>query len=120
MTEKALTKIEPGILANSLSGEEWRNHCKSWLKTSLSKAEYCRQHNLSKDNFYYWCKKILSPKHDKLKSSFIPVVSKPSHFNNLVTIELNYPNQLNLSINLSQTNLANLLKELGNATAIIR
>ena len=114
----------------SLSKEDWRKHCHGWSKSGLSKTEYCRRHDLSKDNFYYWCKKILptnkgAASENRLRSNFVPVVSKSaseqrSTVNHLVMLELRYPNDLKVNLELSESTMVTLLKELGNAAAIIR
>lgn len=43
--------------APNRSKEFWLNHIKQWNLSGLSKADYCRQHNLSVGNFYNWFSK---------------------------------------------------------------
>ncbi len=31
---------------------DWKTHIESWKESGLSKAEYCRQHNLNRYTFY--------------------------------------------------------------------
>ena len=38
--------------------EFWADHISRWKKSDLSKAEYCRQHGLSRHCFLYWNKKL--------------------------------------------------------------
>jgi transposase len=37
---------------------EWENHLKSWRRSRLSKAEYCRRKNISYHAFNYWKRKF--------------------------------------------------------------
>ncbi len=48
----------------------WVEHVNAWSDSGLSQAGYCRQHNLSKGNFYNWKLKLKS-------KSVIPVVIQP-------------------------------------------
>ena len=41
---------------------EWENHLKSWRRSSLSKAEYCRRKHISYHAFNYWKKRLEKPK----------------------------------------------------------
>jgi hypothetical protein len=37
--------------------EGWTRHIKLWEESGLTQIEYCRQNNLSKHRFTYWCKR---------------------------------------------------------------
>ncbi|MHC4139679.1 MAG: IS66 family insertion sequence element accessory protein TnpA [Planctomycetota bacterium] len=41
-----------------LSSSEWENHLKSWKKSGISRAEYCRNNQLSYHALNYWKKKF--------------------------------------------------------------
>lgn len=41
---------------------EWENHLKSWKRSNLSKAEYCRRKHISYHAFNYWKKRLEKPK----------------------------------------------------------
>ena len=41
---------------------EWENHLRAWEKSGLSKAEYCRQKNISYHAFNYWKKRLSIPR----------------------------------------------------------
>jgi len=36
----------------------WQNHIKQAAQSKLSRAAYCRQHEVDYDRFYYWYKKL--------------------------------------------------------------
>jgi hypothetical protein len=40
---------------------EWENYLRAWEKSGLSKAEYCRQKNISYHAFNYWKKRLRKP-----------------------------------------------------------
>lgn len=50
-----------------LSNLEWESHIKSWEESSLSKAEYFRQENISCYAFNYWQRRLKPP------SQFSPI-----------------------------------------------
>jgi hypothetical protein len=39
----------------------WHDHLKSWEKSGLSQAEYCRRHDLKYCHFHYWKRKLRKP-----------------------------------------------------------
>ena len=41
---------------------EWENHLKSWKRSNLSKAAYCRRKHISYHAFNYWKKRLENPK----------------------------------------------------------
>ncbi len=41
-----------------LSSSEWENHLKSWQRSGISKAEYCRKKQISYHAFNYWKKRL--------------------------------------------------------------
>ena len=56
--------IQPALKQNlNTSGNpEWEHHLRSWKKSGLSKAAYCRQKEISYHAFNYWKKRIEKPK----------------------------------------------------------
>ena len=44
------------------SNSEWENHIKSWKRSGLSKAGYCRKKHISYHAFNYWKKRLEKPK----------------------------------------------------------
>ena len=61
----------------------WEDHIKQWKKSNLTKIEYCKSHNLSKDRFYYWKKKfesLINPKkvaESQTSNKLLPVIVAP-------------------------------------------
>jgi len=53
----------------------WEQHIEGWRTSGLTRADYCRQHNLSYDRFIYWNRKFRkepSPAFIELKSPAVP------------------------------------------------
>lgn len=40
------------------TSEYWLEHIRKWQESGLSKAEYCRQNDLTKHLFYYRCQRL--------------------------------------------------------------
>lgn len=108
-----------------ISEAQWLEYYKSWQNTSLSKTEYCRQHNLIIDNFYSWCyrfkKKEERAAHYK-RDAFIPIVAKepPVEPNDKIIAELLLSNDIRLKVSLHPKMLLKLIRELSDAAAVIR
>ena len=49
-------------LPERIGKPEWESHIKSWEKSSLSKAKYCRRKHISYHAFNYWKKRLEKPK----------------------------------------------------------
>ncbi len=47
-------------IPKELTLDEWKFHIQSSLKSNMSHAAYCRQHNLIYHRFIYWKKKLSS------------------------------------------------------------
>lgn len=107
-----------------LSAKQWRMHCHDWQKTSVSKAEYCRQHGLEVTQFYYWHQQLLRELHKNTTANFIPVVTaNDAVVTEQIRVELYFSDRMHLRIELGTGRLLSFikeLKELGDATAIIR
>lgn len=50
--------------------EFWKRHVAHWQHSGLSQRAYCGKHGLKTNHFYYWRRRILSPKGE---ISFLPV-----------------------------------------------
>jgi hypothetical protein len=46
----------------------WHDHLKSWEKSGLSQAEYCRRHDLKYCHFHYWKRKLRAPSQASVQS----------------------------------------------------
>lgn len=55
--------IQPAIEQNlNIPGNpEWESHLRSWKRSELSKAAYCRQKEISYHAFNYWKKRLEEP-----------------------------------------------------------
>lgn len=56
---------------NSRTQKIWRTHIDAWQKSGLSRAEYCRQNNLSPHALGYWHKKY--EKSGQVGMTLVPV-----------------------------------------------
>lgn len=52
----------------------WQAHLKAWGSSGLSRAEYCRQQNLSYHAFRYWGKKLLGRQGSKPAFVAVPAL----------------------------------------------
>lgn len=52
--------------------QAWKEHIKAWEKSELTQKAYCKSHQLSVANFYYWKKKFLHNPGTS-KSKFYPL-----------------------------------------------
>lgn len=57
----------------------WKNHVHAWQDSGLSKARYCREHDLIYHQFIYWVPKISAAVRSGIaatseSSKFLPVV----------------------------------------------
>jgi hypothetical protein len=48
----------------------WKSHVEQWQQSGFSQRAYCRKNGLNTNHFYYWRRRILSPKGE---ISFLPV-----------------------------------------------
>lgn len=53
--------IESGARPEITRHEYWAEHIRAWQRSGLSKAEYCRQNQITKHAFHYWFKKLQEP-----------------------------------------------------------
>lgn len=61
----------------------WQEHISNWKRSSLGIRDYCQRHEISKDSFYYWRKRMSSSQGKNEKSSrepstFVPVMIEKS------------------------------------------
>ena len=59
---------------NTSNNKIWQAHLKSWVSSGLSRAEYCRQQNISYHAFKYWEKKLLVKKSSTPAFVSVPAV----------------------------------------------
>lgn len=105
------------------SRKEWLSHYQAWEKTSMSKVKYCKAHGLNAGNFYYWCHQIEKVQQEVKSPPFIPLIAKSSLSTEKaeqMTVELLLPGDIRLKVELKSSMLLTFIKELSDATAIIR
>jgi hypothetical protein len=73
--------------------EEWFSHVNHQRKSGLSCVEYCRQNELNKAQFFYYCKVLRKPKtKSELAPSFTPVISALQTHGTPAEIRIELPN----------------------------
>lgn len=103
------------------TAQEWQQHYENWQASSQSKSAYCRRHGLSLDNFYYHSRRLEKEKATKSKGrGFVEVVSQPLTTIKQVPVKIMLANQTQLSLELSECRLIDLIRELSHAAAVIR
>ena len=106
----------------TLSEKEKRDYYMAWECSGMDKSRFCKEHGLSLNAFYYWCKLFKSKKSTKLKQ-FSPVTIKTAPANqeqDIIQLEIRLPNQAQLFIKLREKQLISFIKDLCNAVTIIR
>jgi lambda repressor-like predicted transcriptional regulator len=97
---------------------DWRHrqaHVRALRKSGLSRAEYCRQHQLSYHRLTYWEKKLAAPV--KKETTLVPVTFSPGIRMTPVAepaIKIILPNKFAIEVhdNFSTTTLSRLLATL--------
>ena len=83
---------------------QWRPHVETWQKSSLSKSEYCKAHQLNVGQFYYWFNimspplKKKEPKISTLNLAEVKVTPSPVLFSAAEMIEIHTPNHYQVKI----------------------
>ena len=103
----------------SQNQNHWQAHVKAQKQSGLSRAEYCRQYNLSYHAFTYWSRKLSScPGGNKM--TLVPVPLLPSVKQNSVRVEsaalkIILPGKMSVEVgdNFLPTTLTRLLATLG-------
>lgn len=92
--------------------EYWQQHIAAWKQSGLSKARYCKQHNISQSALYHWRKKL--DIHENAPKKLIPVTINhctPAPvrvlLNSQVVIELSTDNLPDLLLTLQKRGLLN-------------
>ena len=55
----------------------WKRHIEGWRTSGLTRAGYCRQHNLSYDRFIYWSRKFRKESPPAFIELKVPAVPYP-------------------------------------------
>lgn len=101
----------------SRSLRHWQAHLAALKKSGLSRAEYCRQHQLSYHALAYWYRKLAKPVVEE--TTLVPVTLSPSIRMNSVPsapspLKIILPNKIAVEVsdNFSPTTLTRLLTTL--------
>jgi len=92
----------------------WQAHVNALAKSGLSRAEYCRQHNLSYHALTYWKQKLSRPSSNK--TTLVPVtlsaaLIRNSEQHNQAELQIILPGKMSVAVgnNFSPTTLSRLL-----------
>jgi hypothetical protein len=101
---------------------QWRAHYLEWRRSSMSKAQFCKTHQLVIENFYYWARRFQDEEAPSTPNHFVPVISRNSEPTKieLVAIDLLLPNQTRLKFSIKETRLVSLIQEMCDAVTVIR
>lgn len=100
--------------------EEKQNYYMASKKSGMSHMAFCKANGISKSALYNWIKKF---KKENKAPGFAPLtlekpsVSQPGH---PIQLNVNFPNQIQLSIAMPEQRLIAFIQELSYATAVIR
>lgn len=102
------------------TAEERRNYYMAWKESGMSHIAFCKAKGISKSVLYKWIKKF---KKENNGRSFAPLILKKpllSEQTDVIQLNMNFPNQIKLSIAMPEQRLVSFIQELSHATAIIR
>lgn len=116
------------INAKKLSEEERRRYCNDWKVSGLKASQFCIEQQIPFSSFLYWlkrysngpAKKAAIPKGFSPVTLKRPVISPDLCDNALMDIGLKLPNQIQLQLTLSNSQLLKLIQGICDATSIIR
>ncbi len=111
-----VTEIQPEYVWAALSAEEKADLYKRWKQVGWSQGRFCKKHGLPLDTFNDWCKQM----EVKEPSDFCEVSWTTPPQSEVMTVELTFSNQVSARIQASERQFGFLLREMLNATSIIR
>ena len=99
---------------NSRNQKIWCAHVDAWLKSGLSRAEYCRQHNLSHHQLRYWQKKYEQSSSAGVTFVPVPLVravknNRPLEWKSALKVEVSDRFKIEVSDEFSPAILARLI-----------
>lgn len=119
-SDGVLSRCSPDIL--SLTWPEKEELCKEWQRSGLSKTKFCSQRNINVSTFAGWCKKLwggISPIEKNLLSP-VKVTGMKDNASESIVLEVSFPNTVMARVTATPQQFGFLLRELIDATAIIR
>ena len=63
--------------SRNLNGKRqyWEKQIELWSRSGLSKASFCREHNLSRWSFHYWKKRLQSSSQEAVSFVRLPAIA---------------------------------------------
>lgn len=110
--------------AQKLSREEKQALCEKWKVSGLSRSAFCRREGLAIATFCTWCRKhwpeSVAVKEPHLRQVTVREPEAQRYVDELLFIEVCFPNEIVARIKVVAPQLGSVLKELVHATTIIR
>jgi len=117
---KSISRISPDI--SRLSWKEKVAICEEWKRSGLSKQLFCGQRGISEATFYGWCKRLW-PKPSKSNLCPVSIIADPKSIpvkSEPITLEVIFPNAIIARVKATEGQFGFLLRELLDATSVIR
>lgn len=109
-------KREAKSVWSGLSFEEQLAHYERWKEKGLSQAWFCKQQGISLEEFHVWRNGL-----DVKRSNFCEIKCKDDlRETPLLRVEFNFRNQITARIEANAQQFGALLREVLDATAVIR
>jgi len=111
-----VTEIQPEYVWAALSSKEKAELYERWKQLGWSQGRFCKKNGLPLDVFNDWCKQM----EEKQASDFCEVSWATTPQSEVMTVELTFSNQVSARIQANERQFGFLLREMLNATSIIR
>ncbi len=129
-----VSTLESEKLAAKFTLEERQKFCNAWSKTNISRSEFIRRNKLPK-SFHYWCNQLLTTQpqiQEKCvttdndawlqilpKNGLSNTLERPQTTVEIIDLKLKC-NNLEINFKIPHNQVITFIKELSNATAVIR
>lgn len=100
--------------------EEKRSYYIEWKKSELKTTDFCKTHGISKSALYQWNKEFTKEDTDV---DFAPLVLKNQPLpkqTDMVQLNFDFPNHMQLSIQIPEHRLVSFIHEVSYATTAVR
>lgn len=106
----------------SLTWPEKEALCKEWRNSGLSKVKFCKQKDINVATFSGWCFKLWPNGLSASDDLFCPVniMDIKPNTNDSIVLEVSFPNAVIARIKATTGQFSYLLRELIDATSVIR
>lgn len=110
------------IDTGKLSEEEKRGYYMAWVASGLSKSQFCREHGLPVDALHYWHRKYKGEVVNGPSFSRVMVKSQSVEtlYESTIDVGMRLPNEVQLQMSMPARQLVVFIRELCDATAIVR